>query len=299
VVVGLVALAALPACGGQAHRPAIDLAGISSAAFGPNTAASSGRIAARAEITVRGVPAFAQPVSLSIDGPFSYGAGDALPSYDLQLSLRDYGSELSSVAGKSYLSIGDTGFELPASVRRRLETKSARGANGLTRTLEQFGIAPWRWETDRRVADTELIDGVSVVHVTTGVDVKRFLADANTLAGLLTSLGITRAIGLPPRLPTRARKILADSVRSASGASWIGLSDKVLRKAALKIVFAVPAAARPELGGISGITVTAGVDISQVGTPQPVAAPQKLGSYHNLELLFRGLGDQQAARHGR
>jgi hypothetical protein len=53
------------------------------------------------------------------------------------------------------------------------------------------------------------------------------------------------------------------------------------------------------LGGISGITVTAGVDISQVGTPQPVAAPQKLGSYHNLELLFRGLGDQQAARHGR
>ncbi len=299
MVGGLVALAALPACGGQARRPAIDLAGISSAAFGPNAAASSGRIAAGARIAVQGVPAFAQPVSLSIDGPFSYSPGDALPSYDLQLSLRDYGSELSSVAGRSYLSLGDTGFALPASVRRRLETESARGANGLTRTLEQFGIAPWRWETDRRVAGTELLDGVTVVHVTTGVDVKRFLADANTLAGLLTSLGITRAIGLPPRLPARARKILVDSVRSASGASWIGLSDKVLRKAALTIVFAVPAAARRELGGISGITVTAGVDITQVGTPQSVAAPEKLGQYHNLVLLFRGLADQQAAQHGR
>jgi hypothetical protein len=294
-VIAVVALSALAACGGQTRR-AIDLTSISSAAFGPNAAASSGQIAARTEIAVQGVAAFAQPVQLSIDGPFSYGEGDALPSYDLQLSLRDYGSELSSVAGKSYLSLGDTGFELPASVRRRLETASARGANGLTRTLEQFGIAPWRWEIDKHAVGTELIDGVEVVRVATGVDVKRFLADANTLAGLLTSLGITRAVGLPPRLPARARKILVDSVRSASGTSWIGLSDKVLRRAMLKIVFAVPAAARRDLGGISGVTVTADVDISQVGRPQPVAAPQKLGSYHNLKLLFRALGDQQAAR---
>jgi hypothetical protein len=288
----------LPSCGGQA-RPAIDLASISKAAFGPNPAASSGRIAARTEIAVQGVPRFAQPFSLTIDGPFDYGDGDALPTYDLQLGLRDYGSELSSVAGKSYLSLGDTGFELPASVRSRLETASARGANGLTRTLEQFGIAPWRWEIAKRVAGTELIGGVEVVRVATGVDVARYLADANTLAGLLTSLGITRAIGLPPRLPARARKILVDSVRSASGTSWIGLSDKVLRKAMLKIVFAVPEAARRELGGIAGATVIAGVDISQVGRPQPIAAPQKLGRFHNLKVLFRALGDQQAARHGR
>ena len=49
---------------------------------------------------------------------------------------------------------GSTGYALPAAVRRRLVRSAAKGRNGLTRTLEQFGIAPWRWETDRVAAGT-------------------------------------------------------------------------------------------------------------------------------------------------
>ena len=204
-VAACAAALALPACGGDstapergdAAKPAFDPDRLVEQAAGPNRAARTGRIDAKATFALRGVPAGYREFSAGVSGPYRYRKDASLPDYDLEVGARDYGVQLTSVGGRSYVSLGSTGYKLPADVRRRLVRSAAKGRNGLTRTLEQFGIAPWRWETDRVAAGTARLDGVEVRHVTTGANVGRILRDANTLLGFMRSLGITRAIGLP------------------------------------------------------------------------------------------------------
>jgi hypothetical protein len=299
---GVLAAALLVAsCGGDAKdsgaageaKGAVDVAALGKRAFGPNANARSGRIDGEIEITLGGVPRFAEPFSITNSGVFSYRKGAALPDYALDVGVRDNGVTLTSVGGRSYVSIGSTGYEVPAAVRRRLVRTSARGRNGLTRTVEQFGISIGRWETNKRPGPTEVLDGVQTRRVDTGVNVGRVLRDTNILAGLMSSLGIARAVGLPSEIPPAARRILVRSVRSSKGASWIGVRDGVLRKAGLTIVFAIPKAKRAALGGISSAKVVASVNITDVGRPQTIAKPSPLGNYADFQLGLDALADQQ------
>ena len=297
---------AIAACGGASQSgaprgsaaPSRDADALVEQAAGRNPAARSGRIDAEIEYTLKGVPAFAEPFSTTISGAFRLRKGSALPDYEIDMGVGDNGVELSSVGGRSYVSLGSTGYELPARVRSRLVRSSARGANGLTRTLEQFGIAPARWETDRRVAGTEVIDGVEVVHITTGFTAGRILKDANTLLGLMTSLGITRATGLPSSITPRARRIIVRGVRVKKGESWIGVKDKVLHKAGFTMTFAVPKADRAKVGGISSGKIVAELNVSEVGRPQRISAPETVRPYAEFELALDALGDARQSRTG-
>jgi hypothetical protein len=287
----------LVSCGGDAatpdagDKPAYDAEQLIQQASGPNAAARTGRIDGSVELTLKGNAAFAEPFSASVSGAFRYRKGSALPDYELELGVRDYGVELSSVGGRSYISLGESGYALPPSVRRRLLTSSARGKNGLTRTLEQFGIAPWRWETDKRAGATGRMDGVKVVRIDTSFNAGRMLKDANTLLGLLTSLGITRAVGLPPQITRRARRVFVKAVTSKVGASWVGISDHVIRQSGFTMKFTVPKADRKALGGISAGTIVGKLLVSEVGEQQQIKAPNTVAPFAQLALVIDALGD--------
>lgn len=304
--VGLAALATalgVAGCGGDggnADRSATkaesanDPAALAKRAFGPNAAAATGRIDGGVTITVKGVRGFAEPVTTSISGPYRHRKGSALPDYAIDMGVRDRGVTLTSLRGRSYLSLGTTGYEIPATVRRRLVRSAAKGRNGLTRTLEQFGVAPWRWEIDKRVAGTERIAGVQTAKVQTGVDVGRVLRDANTLAGLLGALGLARANGLPSEIPPDARRVLARSVTAAKGASWIGLADGVMRRAAMTIDFRIAPDERARVGGISSMKVAGRVEITEVGRRQTIQAPASLAPFSTLQDAFDALAEDAA-----
>jgi hypothetical protein len=247
--------------------------------------------------TLSGVPGYEQ-FSAGVSGPFMDRKGAALPDYDLQIGARDYGVGLTSVGGRSWVSLGSTGYKLPADVRRRLVRTAAKGSNGLTRTLEQFGIAPWRWETDKRVAGTERIDGVEVVRIATGAKVGRILRDANTLLGFMTSLGIARAIGLPREIGPAARRVIVHHVTSFTANSWIGVADHVLRRSGFSMTFAVPEADRAKVAGITKGKVVAEVNVTEVGKPHRIAAPATVGSFGDFQIGLDALGDAQDARSG-
>lgn len=295
---GAVAAFALASCGGGEHatpksdgRAAYDGDRLTEQAAGPNAAARSGRIDGSVEIALKGVREFAAPFSTSISGPFRYRKGSALPDYELEMGVRDYGVKLSSVRGRSYISLGDSGYALPAATRQRLVKASARGRNGLTRTLEQFGIAPWRWETDKHAGATPTIDGVRVVRIDTSFNAGRMLKDANTLLGLLASLGITRAVGLPPQITRHARRLFVKTVTSKVGASWIGVSDHVIRRSGFTLKFTVPQGDRRALGGISGGTITGRLHVTGVGRRQQINAPRTVSPFADLALAIDALGD--------
>ena len=296
---GLVAVAAagaLLSCGGGGNAttertPAADAASLARKAFGRNPAARSGRIDGSIRITVKGVAAYREPVTMSVNGPYRHRPGSTLPDYAIDMGVRDRGVTLTSLGGRSYVSLGSTGYEIPAAARRGLVASSAKGHNGLTRTLEQFGIAPWRWEIDKRVGPTETVDGVPSVRVDTGVDVAAVLRDANTLAGLLDSLGLARANALPAQIPAAARRVLATSVTSAKGTSWIGRKDGVMRRARMTIAFKIGKSQRPRVGGISALTVAAAIRVTDVGTAPRIRAPETLSPFSSFELALEALAE--------
>lgn len=304
VLSAAIAALALLACGGGGDDDAATPTGgaqpaaveLANTASGPNAKARSGVIAGETEIALKGVPEFAKPFSVSVSGPFQYRKGAALPDYELDIGARDYGVTLTSVAGTSYVTVGTTAYELPAAIRRRLVRTSARGKNGLTKTLEQFGIAPWRWETEQRIAGSETIDGVRTTHIATSFNAGRILRDANTLLGLMRSLGVTRATGLPPAITARARRAVVGGVASKVGGSWIGMPDTVLRQAAFTMRFAIPTADRRKLGGIASGTVVGRLSVSEVGEPQTISRPTELGSFKDFQLALDALGDAQEAK---
>jgi hypothetical protein len=299
-----VAALALASCGGNAGepdrpsdaaKPAFDANAVTVEAAGRNRAARMGRIDAQVTFQLDGVPGY-ERFSAELGGPFRYRKDAALPDYDIEVGARDYGMKLTSVGGRSYVSLGSTGYPLPAAVRRRLVRSSGEGRNGLTRTLEQFGIAPWRWETDKVAAGTGRLDGVAVRHVTTGANVGRILRDANTLLGLLRSLGLTRAIGLPGEIGPAARRAIVRSVTSFAGESWIGTKDKVLRRSGFVMTFAVPRGQRAAVGGIARGKVVGRVDITRVGRRQRIVAPPAIGPFADFAVGIDALGDDREAR---
>ena len=293
---------ALVSCGGEAGdeasqdkpQTAAQARALIAKATGPNSAARSGRIDGTLEFALRGNKDFAEEFSLSISGPFSLRKGRALPDYELEVGARNYGLTLVSAGGRSFAVLGTTGYELPASIRDRLVRKAAKGRNGLTKTLEQFGVTPWRWENDLAIAGKETIDGVQTTHITTGFYVGRQLMDANTLLGLLSSLGVTRAVGLPSRVTRSARRsVAAGADPGRRGASWIATKDDVYRQSGFTLKFVIPKRDRARLGGLSSGTVVGLLKVTEVGEPQEISAPQDIRPFADFELALDALGDAQ------
>lgn len=302
----LAAAIALGACGGGKSGTSSSPAGgdvggdgtaLTRQASGPNRAARMGIVDGKVSFTLRGLPGY-EEFSAGVSGPFVYRKGASLPDYELEIGARDYGVGLTSIDGRSFVSLGSTGYPLPADVRRRLVRSSAKGANGLTRTLEQFGIAPWRWETKQRIAGFERIDGVEVVRISTSAEVGRILRDANTLLGFMTSLGMTRATGLPREIGPAARRVIVHNVKSFKANSWIGVKDHVLRRSGFTMTFAVPAKDRSKVAGISGGTVVGELNITEVGKPHDIAAPATVGSIDDFRIGLDAVGDAQDAARG-
>jgi hypothetical protein len=284
------------AAGGDAGGAATHAAAVKLIKSSTTAKANSGVVDGQVEIALKGVPEFSEPFSTSISGAFQYRTGAALPEYQLDLGARDYGVTLTSVDGKSYVTVGTTAYELPHAIRNRLVRNSGAGVNGLTKTLQQFGVRPWVWETEERVAGTETIDGVKTTHLKTSFNAGRMLHDALTLLGVLRSLGITRATGLPPTISHSARRLFVSAITSKMGQSWFGVSDHIRRKSGFVMKISVPKAKQAELGGITGGTVTGGLRVTDVGKPQKIRVPTELGSYADFQLALDALGDAQEAK---
>jgi hypothetical protein len=266
------------------------------ASLRPNAKANSGVVDGQIEVTLKGVKGFGEPFTTGVSGPFSYRKGAALPDYELELGSRGYGVTLTSKGGRSYVTIGTTGYALPASIRNRLIKSSSKGRNGLNRTLEQFGVAPARWETERKVAGSETLDGVQTTRIKTSFNAGRILRDANTLLGLMRSLGLTRVVGLPPAISPSARRRFVKGVTTKVGESWIADGDKVLRQSGFTMRFAIRKGDRAKLGGITGGSAVARLMVTEVGKPQTITAPTKLGSFEDFKAAIDALGEANESK---
>lgn len=301
VCVALVSL--LAGCGGESasDRASSGASGAGDAAverlleqaFGANPAASSGMLSGTIDIDVKGVPQFAQPVRLSMSGPFSQADGQRSPEAKLSLGseLRDaaYGAELILAGDDVLIGLGSTTYEVPASIAARIREPLSGADNALDAVLSVFALTPRRWAKDTRIVGDDRVGGVDVIHAKGAIDAKPFFDDAAAFTRLLTRLRITEIAGLPRVIGPMVRAALARAVTSTTGDLYIGADDHVVRKARFEVVLKPSAKDRTRLGGISGMTLVGNLDVSQVGSEQRITAPRARGSYSALQLTFDAL----------
>ena len=264
-------------------------------AIAANPKARSGRIEGTIDLQIKGVPRFKGTTQVTANGVYDLPSGASVPDFDIDvgLSLNDdgIGGALVLADKTGYIKLGNTGYKLPASISQQIVAPAEAADNGLTKTAAMFYINPQDWQRDARVVGDASVGGTTVEHVTAEIRPDRLFRDVGRLTHLLTLLGVTRAVGLPTELGPKIQAALVRSVKAAKGEVWVGKSDHVLRKARLQGELAVAERDRALLGGVTGATLDAVINVSEVGAPQKISAPTQLGSYSALQLSLSALAE--------
>jgi hypothetical protein len=236
--------------------------------------------------------------SVRLSGPFqSLGAG-RLPRFALQLGLTTAGNTLqagvTSTGGRLFVELEGVPFLAPESTVQALQQGYADASRGPSladgrSTFAALGIAPGEWLTHPALAGSGKAAGVDTVHIVAGLDMARFLADAEKLSRAGGSLGLPSAdqgAGL-----SRAQiSALANSVRSARVDVYIGKHDHLLRDLSLRAAISTSARARATLAGLSSATLSLVLRLGELNHPQRIAPPSNPQPVSRLLAVLERLG---------
>jgi hypothetical protein len=290
---------ALAGCGGGTAAPhpgaarpaaaAVDAGPLLAQTFGPNPAARSGVLSGAIDVYVTGVPRFREPVTLSMDGPFSQASG-APPSAHISLGITVpkgiIGADMILVGNQILFGLGSTAYRIPDAIAGPIRAPLVGSRNALASVLDVFSLAPQRWAQNPRIAGSATIDGTDAIHVTAAIKVGAFFRDAARFAQVLTAFRASDLALLPREITLAARAALVRSVRTATGELLIGRADHVLRRAKLTITLVPSAADRRLLGGISALRIVGNLHVTEVGSAPAIVVPTSLRPYSELKLLL-------------
>ncbi len=267
----------LSACGGASGSAESLL----SETFSGHTPIQSGDVKLSFALSASGHSAGAQPLAVTLNGPFESTTPGKIPRFALQLQLTAAGQPLSAGATSTgsalYVQLAGTWFSIPSSTYKEIEEGFAKATSTATSakvrsTFSALGIEPGHWLSDPTQAGTTTIAGVPVAHLTAAVDIPAFLADVSKLsqAGGSLGLGSTGSTGsLSPALVGE----LAKSIKSAHVDVYTGQSDHLLRR--LEVTANVTGTSQTQalLGGLSSANLKVLLEFSDLNEPQTISAP--------------------------
>jgi hypothetical protein len=119
---------------------------------------------------------------------------------------------------------------------------------------------------------TRELAGVKTIHISAGLNLARFLADADKLSGASGSLGIAQqqVSGL---LSSGESHALVSSLTSARVDLYTGASDHLLRSLTLHAALSSNAANRKLLQGLRSATLNLRLQITSLNENQKITAP--------------------------
>jgi hypothetical protein len=273
----VVATGALAACGGGSKDSSAG--SLLSATFGPDHPVRSGKLDVSLAFDAKGLTSLKGPLSLKLNGPFQSVGKGKLPKFDFNVSVNTGSTHFAagaiSTGDKGYLKLAGTNYAVTDSLfaqfkngyEQASKTSSTKSA---APSFKSLGIDPQHWLKNPSKAGEETLGGVQTVHITSGIDIGKFLDDVNTLLGKAGSLGQGQ---VPSRLTDQQRKDIERSITSAKLDLWTGKDDKTLRRLKLNIGIAVPSDVRKRAGGLQTGTLAFDLTIADLNQAQQVTAP--------------------------
>jgi hypothetical protein len=296
--IALSACGGAPAGSGDSHansRAAADQ--LIAQAVGENPQASSGRISGAVDVNmdISGLPQLDGRTQITADGAYALPDGASVPDLDIDVGLLHNDQALGGAIvlddRNGFVKLGTTGYKVPDDITRELTEPAVGAHNGLTKLGAMFYINPQDWQRNARIVGESKIGGETVEHITADIDPQAFFLDVSRMVQALAKLHVPQALGLPTELGPKLRAALARSVTVAEGEAWIGKDDHVLRKARAHGKLLVADEDRDLLYGLRKASISANLDVSDVGGAQTITTPSTLGSYDALQLALTALAD--------
>jgi hypothetical protein len=214
----------------------------------------------------------AGPFDLQLSGPYRSNGARKIPSFAWALSVvggrRSFEGALTSTGDDLYLTAGPRSFDLGAGRVAQANAQLRQGSGGALATL---GIDPQRWVRDAHVAGRADVSSVPTTHVRASVDVARMLSDLNRAVG---EAGGAVPTGLPRALTPAQIAAARQAIRDPALDVYVAKADGTLRRLAIAFAFQIPPADRARFGGLSGGSLSASVELADIGRPVSVTAPQ-------------------------
>ena len=189
----LVALAlaatVLAACGSSSGGGG-DAAAVLKDTFGPNHKVKSGDLAVAFTLDAKGLAQLKGPLALKLTGPFQSTGTGQLPKFDFSLALNASGQSITgggvSTGDKGFVRFQDKAYAVPDAVFAQFkqgyqQAQQQNPKKGNQNTLKALGIDPANWLKDPKTQGDEDVAGTKTIHITSGIDVPKFLHDLDAI----------------------------------------------------------------------------------------------------------------------
>jgi hypothetical protein len=269
-------------CGGSSGGGDASTSQLLKDTFSGGKTVKSGKLDVSLGFEAKGLPTLTGPVALKLSGPFQSEGAGKLPKFDFDLALAAGGQTVQagavSLGDNGFLKFGGRAYTVDKALFDQFKTgyeKSQAQAKGKDAgpSFSALGVDPARWLKDARKVGKADVGGTSTFHITSGVDVPRFLADVNKLLSKAKNLGGSTTQSVPQGLSPTVQSIIERSVKSAQVDVYTGESDHTLRRLALNVSLVVPKDAQKSAGGLKSGELRFDLQIADLNSDQTIKAP--------------------------
>jgi hypothetical protein len=265
--------------------------------FAGDTTVKSGKLDVSLGVEAQGLPTLTGPVAFKLSGPFSSMGSGKLPKFDFDLDIAAGGQTVQAGA----VSLGDTGYlkfggraysvdkTLFDQFKSGYEKSQSQSKSGSGASFKALGVNPETWLTSARKVGKADIGGTETFHITSGVNVQRFLADVDTLLSKAKNLGGSSTQGVPQGLSPAVQATIERSVKRAQVDVYTGVDDHALRRLALSVSLAVPKDAQQQAGGLKSGELRFDLTIADLNKDQSIRAPAGARPFSELQSQISAL----------
>ncbi|CAA9535875.1 MAG: hypothetical protein AVDCRST_MAG85-4110 [uncultured Solirubrobacteraceae bacterium] len=251
ILVLLASALGLVACGGDDGEDA-DPTALLQETFGAGKEVKSGRLDLSVRVNAKGIEQLPAPVTVALRGPFESQGSGKLPHFDFEAEINTGGQAFTagavSTGGKGFLKFQKENYAVPADLYKQFKDSYAKtaecnekqGKDKGNATFQALGIDPRRWLQEAKNQGKEDVGGAEAIHISSRIDVPKFLEDVNRVLGR-TDLesdpcaedAANKDAKPKPgsrKLTAEQRKKIAAAIKNARVDIWTGAEDKILRR---------------------------------------------------------------------
>ena len=266
--------------------------------FAGGKAVRSGKLDVSLGVQAQGLASLTGPVAFKLAGPFSSMGSGKLPKFDFDLDIAAGGQTVQAGA----VSLGDTGYlkfggrtyavdkALFDQFKTGYEKSQAQSkSGGSSSSFKALGVDPSAWLTNAHKAGKAEVGGTETFHITSGVNVQRFLADVNQLLSKAKNLGASTTQAVPRGLSPQVQSTIERSVKQAKVDIYTGVDDHALRRLALSVSLAVPRDAQKQAGGLKSGELRFDLTLADLNKDQSIKAPAGARPFSELQSQLAAL----------
>ena len=246
------------------------------------------------EVELDGVDELQDPIEVGLTGPFDSTEDGRIPKLDLEITVQAQGQSfnagLTSTGDRAFVGFQGTDYEVDRQTVATLNRQLAASENEEgERNLSDFGVNAREWVVDAEEEGDEEVAGVETTHVSGKLDLTRVLDDLNSAVQAASELGGQFGQPAPPELTDEQKEQIEEVVNDPSFDAYVGKDDDRLHRLSADVEFEVPEESRESAGGLEGGRVSFSIEFANVGSPQPIAAPEDARPISELTQQLQGL----------